>query len=168
MRSGHSWSKEWQTVFFRMVCAQGGQDPQWQKAPTCLKRPAFSGILRRLWRDLPLSETEVRNLNNTVWKTPFVGHFLRGRSLKGRCNIRVYVPVYVPVCVCVCVCVCVRVCLSPPTPPVLWGWTAESFPTPSYDPPPPFPHPYPQAIARATAGKNYPLESARVWNAWVD
>ena len=30
-----------------------------------------------------------------------VGHFLRGRSLKARCNIRVYVPVGVPVCVCV-------------------------------------------------------------------
>ena len=31
--------------------------------------------------------------------SPSVGHFLRGRSLKGRCNIRVYVPVCVPVCV---------------------------------------------------------------------
>ena len=30
---------------------------------------------------------------------PFIGHFLRGRSLKGRCNICVYVPVCVPVCV---------------------------------------------------------------------
>ena len=37
-----------------------------------------------------------------VW----VGHFLRGRSLKGSCNIRVYVPVCVFLCVCVCVCVC--------------------------------------------------------------
>ena len=54
-----------------------------------------------------------------------VGQFLRGRSLKGRCNIRVYVPlcVCVPVCVCVYVCVCVPVCvcvcvslLSPPLP----------------------------------------------------
>ena len=46
-----------------------------------------------------------------------VGHFLRGRSLKGRCNIRVYVPVCVPVCVCVCVSL-----LSPPKPPpILWG-----------------------------------------------
>ena len=30
---------------------------------------------------------------------PTTGHFLRGRSLKGRCNIRVYVPVCVPVSV---------------------------------------------------------------------
>ena len=44
-------------------------------------------------------------------------HFLKGRSLKGRCNIRVYVPV--------CVCVCVFLCVSPSspalTPPILWG-----------------------------------------------
>ena len=33
-----------------------------------------------------------------MWKIEF-GHFLRGRLLKGRCNIRVYVPVRVPVCV---------------------------------------------------------------------
>ena len=39
-----------------------------------------------------------------------VGHFLRGRSLKGRCNICVYVPV----CVCVCSCVCPS---SPPSDP---------------------------------------------------
>ena len=40
------------------------------------------------------------------------GHFLRGRSLKGRCNIHVYVPVCVPV----------RVLPLPPlTPPILWG-----------------------------------------------
>ena len=32
-----------------------------------------------------------------------------GRSLKGRCNIRVYVPV--------CVCVCVPVCVCPSSPP---------------------------------------------------
>ena len=31
-----------------------------------------------------------------------IGHFLRGRSLKGGCNICVYVPL----CVCVCSCVC--------------------------------------------------------------
>ena len=46
------------------------------------------------------------------------GHFLRGRSLKGRCNIRVYVPACVPVYVCVCVCVSLR---SPLTPPIQ-GW----------------------------------------------
>ena len=43
------------------------------------------------------------------------GHFLRGRSLKGRCNIRVYVPV----CVCVCSCVCPSA--LPLTPPILWA-----------------------------------------------
>ena len=54
----------------------------------------------------------------------------RGRSLKGRCNIRVCVP-------------------PPPlTPPMLWGRTAESPPpTPPHDPSPRSPHPYPQAIA---------------------
>ena len=39
---------------------------------------------------------------------------LRGRLLKGRCNIRVYIPlcvcVHIPVCVCVCVFLCVCVC----------------------------------------------------------
>ena len=50
----------------------------------------------------------------------FIGRFLRGRSLKGRCNICVYVPVCVPVCVCVCV-----PRLPPMIRPILWGWTAE-------------------------------------------
>ena len=31
---------------------------------------------------------------------PYFGHFFRGRSLKGRCNIRVYVPLCVFLCVC--------------------------------------------------------------------
>ena len=83
---------------------------------------------------------------------PFFGHFLRGRSLKGRCNICVYVPVFVPVCV---------PRLPPMTPPILWGWTAEFPPTAVHNPWPPFPHPYLQAIARPTLGKNYPLKSAR-------
>ena len=61
-----------------------------------------------------------------------LGHFLGGRSLKGRCNSRVCVPVRVPLSVCVCVCVCVSL-LSPPDP----------------------------AIARPTPGKNYPVKSAR-------
>ena len=85
-----------------------------------------------------------------------IGHFLRGRSLKDRCNICVYVPVRVPVCVCVCP-------SSPPplTPPILWGWTAEFPPHPYMSPHlTPFPHPYPQAIARPTLGQNYPLKSA--------
>ena len=45
-------------------------------------------------------------------KQPKIGHFLRGRSLKGRCNICVYVPVCVPVCV---------PRLPPMTSPILWG-----------------------------------------------
>ena len=62
-----------------------------------------------------------------------LGHFLRGRSLKGRCNIRVYVPLCACVCVCVCVCVgvCVCVCvflcvfLCVCVPPVLqYKWEA--------------------------------------------
>ena len=58
-----------------------------------------------------------------------LGHFLKGRSLKGRCNIRVYVPV------CVCVPVCVPR-LPTMTPPVLWGWTAELSPHPYMTPHP--------------------------------
>ena len=76
--------------------------------------------------------------------------FLRGRSLKGRCNIRVYIPL----CVCVFSCACPS---SPPlTPPILWGCTPESPASPPHDPSPPFPHPYPQALARPAPGKNYP------------
>ena len=94
-----------------------------------------------------------------------IGHFLRGRSLKGRCNIRVYVPVCVcvPLCVCVCVCVCVSL-RSPPDPAHTVGLNRRISPpppTPTHDPSPPFPHPYPQALAWPTLGKNYPLKSAR-------
>ena len=85
-------------------------------------------------------------------RVPF-GHFLRGRSLKGRWNIRLYVPVCVPVCV------------PPPSP-----WSHPYCGTEQQNPPPPrsptrpfplFPHPYLQAIAWPTPGKNYPLKSAR-------
>ena len=57
-----------------------------------------------------------RQSRPTVWKPrftdPCIGHFLRGRSLKGRCDICANVPVCVPVCV---------PRLPPMTPPVLWG-----------------------------------------------
>ena len=83
-----------------------------------------------------------------------LGHSLRGRSLKGRCNICVYVPVCVPVCVCVCVCPS-----SPPHDPAhTVGLNSRIPSTPVHDPSPPFPHPYPQAIARPTPGKNYPKD----------
>ena len=62
-----------------------------------------------------------------------IGHFLRGRSLKGRCNIRVYVPVCVPVCV---------PHVPPITPPILWGWTTEL-------PPHPYMTPHPRSRIRA-------------------
>ena len=81
------------------------------------------------------------------------GHFLRCRLLKGRCNIRVYVPV------CVCVFLCVSL-LSPPDPTHTVGLNSRIPPTPLHNPSPPFPHPYPQATARPTPGKNYPLKSA--------
>ena len=90
---------------------------------------------------------------------PFFGHFLRGRSLKGRCNICVYVPV----CVCVCSCVCVCPSCPPHNPAHTVGLNNRIPPAPAHDPSPPFPHPYPQAIARPTLGKNYPLKSARVF-----
>ena len=74
-----------------------------------------------------------------IRKLSHFGHFLRGRSLKGRCNIRVYVPVCVPVCVCPS---------SPPHNPThAVGLNNRIPPTPIHDPSPPFPHPYPQAIA---------------------
>ena len=34
-----------QTVFFRLVCSEGGQDPRGQAAPKSLKTVVFSGIL---------------------------------------------------------------------------------------------------------------------------
>ena len=52
-----------------------------------------------------------RRMSGTSRCSP-IGHFLRGRSLKGRCNICVYVPVCVPVCV---------PRLPPTTSPILWG-----------------------------------------------
>ena len=83
-----------------------------------------------------------------------IGHFLKCRSLKGRCNIW-----RVRSCVCVCSCVCPS---SPPNdPPRTVGLNSRIPPTPVHDPSRPFPHPYPQAIARPTLGKNYPLKSAR-------
>ena len=88
------------------------------------------------------------------------GHFLRGRSLKGRCNICVYVPV------CVCVCVCSCVCPSSPPWPRPYCGTEQQNPSPH---PPKTPHPRSRirtrncAIAWPTPGKNYPLKSA--WNA---
>ena len=59
-----------------------------------------------------------------------IGHFLRGRSLKGTCNIRVYVPLCVCVCVCVCVflCVCVCLCPSPPRPRPYCGAEQQNLP----------------------------------------
>ena len=61
----------------------------------------FLAIFRRCWKVFLLF----------FGSTKF-GHFLKGRSLKGRCNICVYVPVCVPVCV---------PRLPPMTPPILWG-----------------------------------------------
>ena len=53
--------------------------PQGQKAPKCLKTLVFSGIFVPL-KGLPLSQTEVRNLKNTVWKTPFATLRAGGRG----------------------------------------------------------------------------------------
>ena len=48
--------------------------------------------------------------NHAIIFTEIIGHFLRGRLLKGRCNIRVYVLVCVPVCP----------SALPLTTPILW------------------------------------------------
>ena len=104
-------------------------------------------------------------------RTMGFGHFLRGRSLKGRCNIYVYVPVCVCVCACscvcvcvLCVCVCVCVCVSLVSPHDLVHTVGLNSrippPHPYMTPQPPFLHPYPQAIAQPNPGKNYPLKSA--------
>ena len=121
-------------------------------------------MLQNLWSQAQLLKTSkffskcfVQQVLNPTPLNPTpatFGHVLRGRSLKGRCNIRVYVPVCVPVCVCPS---------SPPPhdPAHTVGLKSRIPPTPVHDPSPPFPHPYPQAIARPTLGKNYPLKSAR-------
>ena len=96
---------------------------------------------------------------------PFRALLLRTRSLKGRCNIRVYVPV----CSCSCVCVCVCVCVCPPLPllPRPYCGTEQQNPHPH---PHMTPRPRPRIRARRkqlqrpTPGKNYPLKSARfIW-----
>ena len=101
-----------------------------------------------------------------------VGPYLRGRSLKGRCNICVYVLVCVcvcvpmcvcvPLCVCVFLCVCVCVCvprLPPPWPRPYCGAEQQNFPhtRTGHHPSPLFPHPYPQAkILKKMKGTTYP------------
>ena len=60
-----------QTLFFRVGCSEGGQDPQGQKAQKCSKTLVLSGIRCASERGFPLSKAEVRHLKNTVWKTPF-------------------------------------------------------------------------------------------------
>ena len=96
-------------------------------------------------------------------------HFPDGRSLKGRCNIRVYVPV----CVCVCVCACVRAPMCvPPFPPypahTLFSKKGlEAVPTQHQrrtekdnwerlPPPPPQIRGLPKSKAREIAERNFP------------
>ena len=54
-----------------MVCPQGGQDPQGQKVPKCLKSVVLSGILFSLQRGLPVAsrgqKSEKHRLEHTVW-----------------------------------------------------------------------------------------------------
>ena len=61
------------------------------------------------------------------------GHYLRGRSLKGRCNIRVYVELRS----CVCVCVCVFSSALPLTPPYCGTEQHNPPPHPHMTPPRP-------------------------------
>ena len=129
------------------------------KGPKNTKKTKIrAGSAETAWRG-PLATSSRRVLSHHLWK---LWALFKGWSLKGRCNIRVYVPVCVcgcfPVCVCVCVCVCVPP--LPPTPAHTVGLNSRIPPAPPHDPSPPFPHPYPQAIARPTPGKNYPLKSA--------
>ena len=58
-----------QTVFFRVVCSEGGPDPQVQKAPKCLKTLVFSGSLCPSEKVYLCEgqESEKHRLENTVW-----------------------------------------------------------------------------------------------------
>ena len=75
-----------------MVCSESGRDPQGQKTPKCLKTLVLPGILclstRPGNKGLSLSQTEVRSLKNTVWKTPF--GTLRGSQLVAWCTLRIF------------------------------------------------------------------------------
>ena len=83
----------------------------------------------------------------------------RGRSLKGRCNIRVYVTVCVPVCVCV-----------PHVPPInpahTVGAEQQNSPAPVHDPSPPFPHPYPASNCATYPWEEPPLKKCPT-NLWL-
>ena len=104
--------------------------------PTDQERMGTTVVLRKL---LPATGLVWALRAQSGVKRPKFGHFLKGRSLKGRCNIRVYVPV----CVCgpVCVCVCVPplpppTLLFPPYPAHTLGRAAESPPHPDLTPHP--------------------------------
>ena len=136
--------------------------PELETRPPCLTLVYSSKLHQRFFTlpqfsGWPGNGTGNRNRNHFLQKPNEEPHFLRGRSLKGRCNIRMYVPVCVCVCVCVCVRLCVCVCPSalPLTPPMLWDRAAEP-PPPPQEPSPPAPNPYAQAIVRPRPGKNYP------------
>ena len=59
-----------QTVCFSEWCVQEVvRICMGRRHQTMLENTLFSGIIFPLWKGLPLSEAEVRNLKNTVWKT---------------------------------------------------------------------------------------------------
>ena len=99
-----------------------------KRRPALMKERAWNSkeARRRISGKNPKVSTEVgtQTLNNLIYKLPVLTlfeRFLRGRSLKGRCNIRVYVRV----CVCVCVCVCpsaLPLIGSAQTDPVQFKW----------------------------------------------
>ena len=86
------------TVPIRPLCTKGHNCGCQGKV--CLSHQEFS--VEGLWWQSDVLSCLYRYMWYTVSRALFrkreLGHFLRGRSLKGRCNIRVYVPVRVPVC----------------------------------------------------------------------
>ena len=102
-------------AFFR----HGNQFPEIEKSTTSMGRWMSQPPCMTYWARNRGEPQALETKQTHIARDRRFGHFLKGRSLKGRCNIRVCVPV----CVCVCSCVCVCVCPSSPplTPPILWG-----------------------------------------------
>ena len=119
----------------------------------CARAAVMMGLIMSAWAPQNRESVRCQLMEGSLFS---IVHLFGGRSLKGSCNIRVHVPV--------CACSCARPSSPLRTPPILWGRTAESPPTPRHDPSPAL-HPYPQAIAWPTLGKNYPLKrSAWFWS----
>ena len=114
-----------------VYCVRSSFSQYTHKTPSSICTPIKTGAIR--WPGL--SPEEPKSLASSF------GHFLRGRSLKDRCNICGYVPV----------CACVFLGVSLPPPPT----------SPVRNLRPELPPPHPQNLG-PTPWTNYPLRSARL------